>query len=131
MAEGLEEELLGHRGHADVLAVVNCAARLSRALRGESDPGVVCSVASGVSGKGAPYSKPGAGKVKVRCVNWEDGCEVREEKKVSLFDALEFTVTAGRRKDDGRVHINEEKSCSSIHARRDKAVESGVTRLLC
>ena len=81
MAEGLEQELLCDRGHADVYAVVNCAALLSLALRGESDPGVVCGSASGVSAQGAPYSKPAAGKVKVRCVNWEDGCEVRGKKR--------------------------------------------------
>jgi hypothetical protein len=79
------EELLVDRGHVDVAAVVNCAARLSLALRGENDPGILRSSASGVSAKGAPYSKPGAGKVKVCCVNWEAGCAVRRGKMVHFL----------------------------------------------
>jgi hypothetical protein len=70
------DELLAHRGHADVAAVINCVARLSRALRPDDDPGVCQGLRSGVSAKGAPYSKPAAGKVKVRCAKWESGCTV-------------------------------------------------------
>jgi hypothetical protein len=43
MTERLEVELLGDRGFQDVLAVINCAARLSNALRPNDDPGVMTS----------------------------------------------------------------------------------------
>ena len=75
MAEGIVRELLAERGFADVHAVVNCVARLSSALAAPEDPGVVSSALS--SQPGAPYSKPAAGKVRVRCAKWDQGCEVR------------------------------------------------------
>ncbi len=76
MTERLEIELLGDRGFQDVLAVINCAARLSNALRPNDDPGVMTSG----DGPGAPYSKPLKRKVKVRCTNWMTGCEVRNRR---------------------------------------------------
>ena len=77
------EQLLADRGFADVYAVVNSAARLSSALRGPDDPGVVTSTQA--TQPGAPYSKPMAGKVRVRCAKWDQGCEVRE---VERFEGL-------------------------------------------
>jgi hypothetical protein len=85
MAEEIVAELCGSRGFTDVHAVLNCVARLSAALEPNKDPGVVCSVATG-SAKGAPYSKPTAGKIRVRCSNWSSGpCEVCLIRKMFCF----------------------------------------------
>jgi hypothetical protein len=83
MAEGVVAELLADVGFADVHAVVHCAARLSQILCGKDDPGVCTSVPNGDKREGGPYSKPGAGKVKVRCAKWRDGedCKVGAKKK--------------------------------------------------
>ncbi len=77
-------ELSDPRGFADVAAVVNCVARLSATLRPKDDPGVVSGAKSGVTASGAPYSKPGSGKVRVRCALWADGCEVKDKKKFGV-----------------------------------------------
>ncbi len=78
MADGVIVELCNERGFADVHAVFNCVARLSLALRPDNDPGVVSG--GGKVGSGAPYSKPAAGKIRVRCTNWERGCEGRDRR---------------------------------------------------
>ncbi len=82
---------MGDRGFADVAAVLNCAVRLSCALRPDDDSGVVTGAGSGVTAPGALYSKPRAGKVRIRCSNWrgDDCCEVKEKKKKSAV--LTFT----------------------------------------
>jgi hypothetical protein len=76
-------ELCSVKGFADVHAVLNCTARLSHVLRPVEDPGVVC---GGGSGPGAPYSKAAAKKIKVRCTNWERGCEVSSKSRKKTFD---------------------------------------------
>lgn len=81
MAEGVVSELCNEKGFADVHAVMNCVARLSVALRPDDDPGVVSG--GGKGGPGAPYSKVAVGKIKVRCANWERGCQVSLETEAN------------------------------------------------
>ena len=63
---------------SDVHSVANAVAALSRALLGAKDPGISLSSRPGEPTVGAPYSKPSAGKLRVRCFNWHSAeCTVR------------------------------------------------------
>jgi hypothetical protein len=73
--ESERAQLCAPSGHASVHAFQQSVIRFSRALLGEDDPGLALAV-TGAAGQGAPYSKPGQGKAKVRCSLWTSGCTV-------------------------------------------------------